>query len=369
MLKLNHLTKFISVFFVINLLVGCSDNTFTGSSNQKPRSPSSNSDQKPKGGKSNKAKGSKDDADTNSNGDGNGDADSDTQNNGASNSEPGSDDIVTIPTDDGQLQQTFRGNAISGLQPVDIIFAMDTSGSMDQEKSALQSNMAQFINQFQRTAASLDYQIFMIGDDFNFPAAGGRINLVQQEVDSNNALAILVDFFQGSLGGSSAVRPNTIKQIVVITDDDAEDVTADGFKSFIQSNPQLNGRTRFNGFVGLPSSQENGQCELASIGNEYIKLGADPSLQGLIQDLCVQNWGQLLTTLASNIISQAQSGGSFVLDYPADTSKKITIQVDGMEVGADVATYNPNSQSIVFASGSEPQSGSELVVTYTPIKS
>lgn len=280
-----------------------------------------------------------------------------SQDTGKTKSDPASD----------QLTQRFVGLADAVSSPVDIIFAMDTSGSMDDEKSSLEMNMSKFISAFEASAASLDYRIFMIGDDFSFPAAGDRINLVQQEVDSHDALAVLIDFFDGRIASAATVRSDAIKQIVVVTDDDAEDVTAPGFKSYIEQNPALSGKTRFNGVVGLTNSQENSQCELASVGRQYIALGSDPQIAGLIQDLCNQDWAALLQALAASIITQANSQSAFVLDHPADTTKKITVTVDATLVNADAVSYSESSQSIVFASGHEPEGNAEVLVTYYPL--
>lgn len=287
---------------------------------------------------------------------------------GSANSEADSDrgvpnaaDINSLP--DGRVQERFQGESASSSRPVDIIFAVDTSGSMDDEKASLESNMARFIGKFTADAANLDYQIFMIGEDFRFPSASNRIRQIPLEVDSNNALAVLDDVLQN--GSAHGIRSDSLKQIVVVTDDNAEDVTSSEFKDFLQTTPSTNGKTKINGFVGLPTSRETASCELASVGHEYIKLGQDPELGGLIQDLCIQDWSQLLQNLAANIIVQASRRQIFALNAAADISKAIEVQVDGQNVSSDAFSYDPIGQAIIFNAQQAPKNEATVIVTYT----
>lgn len=271
-------------------------------------------------------------------------------------------DTNSLP--DGQVRDEFKGESAASTLPVDIIFAVDTSGSMDDEKSSLESNMNRFIGKFTADAANLDYQIFMIGEDFRFPATSNKIKQIPLKVDSNDALAVLDQVLQQS--SSNGIRTESLKQIVVVTDDNAEDVTSSEFKDFLQVNPVTSGKTKINGFVGLPTSRETETCELASIGHEYIKLGQDPELGGLIQDLCIQDWGQLLQNLAANIIAQSNQRDVFRLSTAADPSKPITVEVAGQTIDKSLFRYDPSSESIVFNAEHAPGNGEVVVVTYTP---
>jgi hypothetical protein len=265
------------------------------------------------------------------------------------------------------IREVFVGEVATVNRVVDIIFAMDTSGSMDQEKANLEANMSTFIQTFETGAKAVDYKVFMIGAGFKFPTGSEDIITVNQKVESNDALAILQRFFEGTIPSPSPLRDEAIKQIVVITDDDAIGVTSTMFKDYIQANPSLKDKTSVNGFVGLPTSAQ-GQgtgCALAAIGNEYITLGTDPEVGGLIQDLCVQDWGDLLKDLANKIIKQT-SKGSFPLEAPADSSQEVVVSVDGAVLSAEQVTYDPDQNVILFTPGNEPPEGAEIVVIYVP---
>lgn len=282
---------------------------------------------------------------------------------------PADDPSIVLETPPGgeSIREVFVGEVAIVNRVVDIIFAMDTSGSMDQEKVNLEANMSKFIQTFETGAKSVDYKVFMIGAGFNFPTGSEDVIRVDQRVGSNDALAILQRFFDGTIPSPSPLRADAIKQIVVITDDNAKSVTGATFKSYIEGNPLLKDKTSVNGFVGLPTSVQ-GQgtgCNLAAVGDEYITLGTDPEVGGLIQDLCVQDWGRLLKDLADKIIKQT-SKGSFPLEQPADSSQDLVVSVDGAILGAEQVTYDPDRNMIVFTPGNEPAEGAEVVVIYTP---
>ena len=286
-------------------------------------------------------------------------ADGSSQSDSASNKKPEASKAEQNP-----VTQRFSAASSSVKLPVDIVFAMDTSGSMDDEKNLLQTHMATFVAEFQKQASGLDFQIFFIGVDFTFPNTGTGLNLVPLEVSSHDALAVFMDFFRGG-GGGKVVRSESIKQLVVVTDDEAEDSAAT-FKNFVNATPTLRGKTRFNGIIGLPTSKPNAQCTVESVGQQYISLASDPDLKGLIQDLCVQDWGSLLKSLANNIITQSKTNAAFRLDRAADISKPIIVEVNGSKIRPDVAAYNEQQQSIIFLPGKEPNAGAQVTVTYYP---
>ena len=103
--------------------------------------------------------------------------DGDTSTNGSDDNGGNSADPISV-LDDGRIRERFVGKAQAETQPVDIVFAMDTSGSMSGEKAFLQTSMSKFVAKFETDAKGTDYQIYMIGENFQFPSdATGHITL------------------------------------------------------------------------------------------------------------------------------------------------------------------------------------------------
>jgi hypothetical protein len=132
----------------------------------------------------------------------------------------------------GDACATTSGKAAEPtVLPADIIWAVDQSGSMNQETAYVQSK----INDFAKAigATNIDYRVVMIaatsgGNAICVPAPlsggscgnGPRFRLVDQKVDSNDALNQIINQYPKY---SDFLRPNATKHFVVVTDDNATD--------------------------------------------------------------------------------------------------------------------------------------------------
>jgi hypothetical protein len=270
------------------------------------------------------------------------------------------------PSDEESITVTFVGESRATARAVDIVFALDSSGSMSDEKMSLEANMSQFIATFAAAVTDVDYQIYMIGENFRFPEESDKVIKVDREIDSHDVLKELLRFFDGKLRNPKPLRADAFKEIVVITDDDAWGVLSHDFKSYVERTAALRGKTSFNGFVGLSKGQKSDTCDIDHAGAEYMKLAADPQLGGLMQDLCEQDWSRLLRQLADKIIKPT-GRAEFELDQPADASKAVVVRVDGDVYDERHVTFDAAKNLIIFKPAYVPKDGAEIVVTYTPL--
>jgi hypothetical protein len=291
----------------------------------------------------------------------------------------GFDKKETLP--DGTMQLTKRGESTRGVAPVDIVFAFDTSGSMDQEKAALQQKLPDFIKKLEAAGKDVDYRVWMIAQGFTFPTIDGtKMEIVDVPVGSNNALARLTDFVGGT--GSAAGRVKTKlrdvshKHFVVITDDNATGTVATDFISLATTNPILKDRTSFNGVIGLTRGAGGGgaNCEIAAVGEQYQILAGEKNLpsgqkspfKGLIQDLCAADWTtKLVDTLAAKVIRE-----SLRLEFPlpndARGASNLAVKIAGKDVPPSGFSYDAARNAIVFTNSTAPKLGEELIVRYLP---
>lgn len=285
----------------------------------------------------------------------------------------------TLP--DGTMQLTKRGESIKGVAPVDIVFALDTSGSMDQERVALQQRLPDFFKKLEAAGKDLDYRVWMIAQGFTFPTIDGtKMEIVAVEVGSNNALGRLIDFVGGT--GSAAGRVKTKlrdvshKHFVVITDDNATGTVATDFISLATTNPILKDRTSFNGVIGLTRGAGSGgtNCGIANVGEQYqilageknLPSGQKSPLKGLIQDLCAADWTtKLVDTLAAKVIRE-----SLRLEYPlpddARGASNLAVKIAGKDLPPSGFSYDTARNAIVFTNSTAPKPGEELIVRYLP---
>lgn len=340
---------------IVFIITGCADTNFSSQQNNKPKNVVPKTYQV-----------SNVDADNDA--DSNLDAEADSKRKKASKRNPDSEqeenDLDHMKKEQRRIEQIFKSDVESVRSAVDVFFVMDTSGSMNNEKAGLEQNMAEFVKKFEEQAKSLDYKIFMIGQGFNFPGTGEKIVKINELVDSVNALTVLTTFFVNKLNDPAILRPDSSKQIIVITDDNAQGVTAPQFKEFINKTNVLKGKTSFNGFVGLNGSAPN--CSISRVGSTYIELGRDPEVGGLMIDICRQNWDQLLKELAAKIIKEVAKR-EFELKQAADTSQEILLFVDGKPVDAKDFTYDEKTRTIKIDKGFTLTDGAEIKVTYMPL--
>lgn len=272
--------------------------------------------------------------------------------------------------------ETFTAGGAQNSAPVDVIFAMDTSGSMKPKQQKLVNGMQNLVNKFLSAAGNgVDYQIFMIGTGFQFPTnvPQGKVGMVNVYIDSHNALDITSGFLLGRYPTNLQLRPAANKELVIITDDEAYKVDANAFRSLVSplmSNP---GKLHVHGIIGLRATGGGilggilgapGECNIPNAGAQYQALANDPQFKGLIQDVCAPDWGPLIDNLALKVIENRQQ-----TKYPLTLGKPknmqgIVVKVNGNAVPAGQFNYLEAENAIVFPDASAPAIGSSIEVAY-----
>jgi len=112
--------------------------------------------------------------------------------------------------------------ADEALAPVDIIWVVDSSGSMDDEADAVQSALNEFSAFI--AASGIDYRVILIGDAGDMtvpPPLGGSAEFlhVNRGVGSTNAFEHIVDGFSAY---QAFRRPDALVHIVIVTDDESD---------------------------------------------------------------------------------------------------------------------------------------------------
>jgi hypothetical protein len=273
---------------------------------------------------------------------------------------------------------------------VDIVFVVDTSGSMYQEKELLEKNMASFIQEFQNKNASVDYQIFLIGSDFNFPPSSGKLQIVDEKVFSNDALAVLHNFLAFGLSGHT-VRPNSIVEAVIITDDNAygddgippimylpqpgpnsgstigtptkaTTLNAAEFVTAMSKIPNAN-QLHINGLVGKREGSINDWCDITEAGTEYETLASMPQYNGLMEDLCTEDWSPLLSRLAASIIKRVEEQSIQLSGIP-DLTRGYQVTLNGSPIEKEKVRISSDGKVSILDDSLKRQRG-VLTIKYS----
>lgn len=292
--------------------------------------------------------------------------------------EPKSDEVPTKASEPVTVQ--LAGSLSVSYKPIDIVFVVDTSPSMDDVKAALETSMGSFLSGFAQDQESEDFQVFLIGEDFSFPTGldSDHFALINRKIFSFDSLTRFVDFLKGdyytSTYTSSALRlrKDSVKEVVFVTDDDAarqdyhgDEIDGDTFQSQMnQYKSEYGDSFTFHGVVGVEQNCTgywSKECDVDAIGQEYIDL-ADAT-GGLIQDITNPNWKELLGNLTDKI-KQTNPSRFLPLEQEADSSKGILVKINGAEIDSGKYQYDQARKGLVFEADAAPKPTDQIDVTY-----
>ena len=270
--------------------------------------------------------------------------------------------VDTAPPVDDNCEQ-LSAVAERQFAPVDIIWAIDTSGSMDAEAAILQSQLNAFVSYFD--SVSLDYRVVLIGDtgpngeniDVCVPAPlsgggcpeadGPRYRRVREWVDSTNALEVISATWDSF---SDFLRPDAIKHIIVVSDDESSQNAA-WFRSRMES--RLPGGVKFHSIVSLTETEScflficdtigcsgpNGDAEAR--GSTYITLSNDTG--GIAASICDAEWTPIFAQIADGVVRGAGLACSY--EIPAAPFGEIVFESVRVEyIAPDGGSRTPLSR-------------------------
>lgn len=267
-----------------------------------------------------------------------------------------------------ERNEAFTDTEVTRL-PVDIVWAVDTSGSMSAETAAVNANL----NRFAQTiaASGLDYRVVMIArrgtgtrqvcvpPPLGAPGCGNteRFLHVDRSVGSTDALSLLISTHPM---WRSVLRPNSARFFVVVTDDESA-MTAQNFDRQIRAFGGFDDYV-FNSIVGYETRTD---CPtMARRGSQYLTL-TSLSL-GDRARVCDSDWTSIFMTFARSIASRVTSWEL------AETPRLDTVQVyiitpDGVETRLLSGwSYDPATRRVTLDPDRVPPRGSRVRVVYRP---
>ncbi len=200
------------------------------------------------------------------------------------------------------------------VQPADIIFAIDNSGSMDEEAVWVQQNMNAFSQQI--IAAKVDVHVVLIS---SYPGDGNGICVdpplgsggcptkdtnppsflhVNEEVSSHDALEQFVSTYPQY---RSALRAGASKHFVVVTDDESEVSAANFTRDIVALDPTMLTGFKFHGIFSFTEGN-NDHCKDLSAGEGKIYRELVTQTGGVSGDLCLQDFKPVFDRLARAVV-------------------------------------------------------------------
>ncbi len=218
--------------------------------------------------------------------------------------------------------------AETAIAPVDIIWVVDSSGSMKGEAARVQENLNDFSAAMGKVG--IDYHVVMITSSsfVKVPPPLGTspsYMAIDRGVGSNEPLQVLLDEFPKY---KSFLRPLAITHFIEVTDDESKPLTATDFLSKMKAllGHDFTSHAIASEEVPISVTNPTGACVTSLIpfdaaaapGKQYYKL-ADLTL-GKKFSICTKDWTALFATLTSAIAKATAIPCSFLIPPPPDGS-------------------------------------------------
>ncbi|MDQ1346831.1 MAG: hypothetical protein QG573_200 [Acidobacteriota bacterium] len=252
--------------------------------------------------------------------------------------------------------ETFTAGV--NARPVDIVWVIDQSGSMDDEIAAVRQNLNAFASFI--SAQKIDYHVILLAERYYengicVPqplagagcANGARFLQIEEYIDSHNSLSALT---ANAALIESFMRPGSIRHFVEVSDDES-DLPASQFDAFFRARPGFQDYV-FHSVVGLSWSD----C-VADIGQQYMTLST--LTKGLKFDICSANWQALFSELAKNVVTASTKYKLSTVPKPGTV--KVWFDAAQAVPGLDYS-YDPTVNQIVLLKA--PAGGAKIKVCF-----
>ena len=224
--------------------------------------------------------------------------------------------------------------AEESVAPVDIIWVVDSSGSMGDEEDAVQNTLNDFSAYI--AASGLDYRVILIGDQSEMsvpPPLGGSVNFlhVNENIGSTNSLEKLISTYPQY---KDFLRPGARVHFVEVSDDDSS-------MSYGEFNQELAGLSdpgipvdyTFHAIcsdeqiiftpppplppIMGPCTGGLGQGGADEVGATYLEMVA--ATGGVWRSICETDWEAIFSAVAEAVAVQTPLPCTFDLPEPPDS--------------------------------------------------
>ncbi len=239
-----------------------------------------------------------------------------------------------MPLTDAPACATQRVEAEEATAPVDIIWVVDTSGSMDFEAATIESNLNDFAAQID--SWGIDYRVIMIADRGTSgnaicvpPPLGGpgctdgpNFRHVNENVGSDEGLRDVMNTYSQY---QDVLRANSIKHFVAVSDDEADSSYDDGwFRGQIltktapgfPTTPGVPQGYIFHSIVAFGDIPFIGCLTGAWYGQSYLDL-TDLTL-GVAAKVCETDWTPIFDALQTAVLENTDLPCTFDIPEPPE---------------------------------------------------
>ena len=223
------------------------------------------------------------------------------------------------------------------IEPIDIVWFIDSSSSMKDEVKNVSKNLERFVNS---VSANTEIKINIVyeyksskGTKLEIPKnVKDKIRIIPKYVASREIFEMIKYVLD-----KKKFRDGVKKSIIIVTDDDDEDSSKD-IRNYLDEKIGLN---NVKVFSFASASNDKGSCEGVKKGEEYKKLAQKTG--GEFFDICERDWSGYFDKL---IESNMETTIKTTYALRGKESQITKILIDGQEL--DESNYDTQGTSIEF---------------------
>ncbi|GMV43526.1 MAG: hypothetical protein AMXMBFR64_52420 [Myxococcales bacterium] len=231
----------------------------------------------------------------------------------------------------GKQNINVEAKQITGI--ADVVWFIDTSGSMDEEAKYLQENINGFANYIANQA--VDAHVVLIAKGFDIcvpPPLGGpdctdgpNFRHVHESVDSTNGLEKVIETYPLY---EDFLQEGATTNFIAVTDDNSKKSAA-WFNTEVAKKPAYSSPFRFHSIIGMGTFPIVGCIGAAQRGSVYLQLSAQTG--GATFPICNKDWSAIFADMAKSVIDSLQTTCGYAVPNPAalNKAKSVSLKHDG----------------------------------------
>lgn len=251
--------------------------------------------------------------------------------------------------------------------PVDLLFSVDQSGSMDDDQRSLASNFSNFIARL--SAFTTDWHVMVVNDDNGCNRTGGYLTASTPNYENTFSTAVsqgggiwteslltvsslAVENTDASECNQGFMRADALLHIILVSDEPEQSARSwDYYVGQIQAKKGSTANVKISAIAGdYPSG-----CGTAEAGIGYYE--AVNATGGVFLSIC-SNWATMVEDLADASVQLAE----YELSHTPDPDT-IVVRVNGTEVTSGWR-YDATVNSVIFAQD-VPVEGDTVRISYS----
>lgn len=233
------------------------------------------------------------------------------------------------------LSQSFAVSATKTVKPLDMVWVVDNSGSMNEEAANVRVNLTAFLNALDKSS---DMKFLLLskqgttGTAVSMPSGLDATRFVQvnKSIDSHNGPSALINQLNAYITAKTPFFRTDSKKIIVFVTDDNSSMSAADFTTGLAKAGVSDGQAAIFNFIGLGGSKS--PCE-AAFGAVYQTLATQT--KGNVYNICDTDWTQHFSDLKTDVLTKL--GRAFTMDAAA--AKIVKVEVDGVAIDASKYTF------------------------------